>query len=222
MGSPSCGVRERGEKVRIWRRGWRPCCTSMAIGLSSSIRQPRGSQVRWRTGQGGGGRHWVRRYRHRCDGAASQADDPVTQCQAFRSVGCDRSGSLRRFTADVSDATSGGAESPLLSAQNCPTGKSVARCQILLSIPSQENIPLKPSANQRHNSARLTQERGGSRSLRTLRWARELRLTSVAEAYGEIVRSSQETTIAIMRLEIHLRLRDRRCRPQHQLALEDR
>ena len=24
MGSPSCGVRERGEKVRIWRRGWRP------------------------------------------------------------------------------------------------------------------------------------------------------------------------------------------------------
>ena len=45
-------------------------------------------------------------------------------------------------------------------------------------------------ANQKYNSARLTRMRGGSRSSRTcggMRWTRRLRLTSVADADGEVV-----------------------------------
>src|SRR5438034_10293298 len=44
--------------------------------------------------------------------------------------------------------------------------------------------------NHRHNSARLTADEGRSRSSRTcseMRWTRELQLTCVAQAYGEVV-----------------------------------
>jgi hypothetical protein len=57
-------------------------------------------------------------------------------------------------------------------------------------LPFAKIFRLTCRANQSHNSARLTRLRGGSRSSRTcgeMRWTRELRLTCVAQAYGEVV-----------------------------------
>ena len=60
-----------------------------------------------------------------------------------------------------------------------------------LSSPFRKNIPLNVSgANQLHNSARLTADEGrwpSSRTCGEMRWTRELRLTCVAQAYGEVV-----------------------------------
>jgi hypothetical protein len=68
----------------------------------------------------------------------------------------------------------------------CPTGKSAKVCPALpIKI-----FRLTRRANQWFNSARLTQMRGGSRSSRTrgeMRWTRRPRLTSVADADGEVV-----------------------------------
>src|SRR5258705_13757529 len=66
------------------------------------------------------------------------------------------------------------------------TGKSVKACP-----PVREKIfRLTCRANQSHNSARLTADEGRWPSSRTrgeMRWTRELRLTCVAQAYGEVV-----------------------------------
>jgi hypothetical protein len=73
----------------------------------------------------------------------------------------------------------------------CPTGKSLADYQNPLVQPLLQKYFASPrGANQGHNSARLTQERGGSRSSRTLRWDAvdaDVTKTNVADADGEVV-----------------------------------
>src|SRR6266852_2554996 len=66
------------------------------------------------------------------------------------------------------------------------TGKSPKVCPPLRA----KIFRLTRRANQWFESARLTRTRGGSRSSRTcggMRWTRELRLTSVTRADGEVV-----------------------------------
>src|SRR6476660_8787960 len=56
--------------------------------------------------------------------------------------------------------------------------------------PESKIFCFRSHANHRHNSACLTADEGRSRSSRTrgeMRWTRELRLTCVARAYGEVV-----------------------------------
>src|SRR5215207_11475315 len=66
------------------------------------------------------------------------------------------------------------------------SGKSPKTCP----VPFTKIFRLTCRANHLHNSARLTADEGRSRSSRTrgeMRWTRELRLTCVAQAYGEVV-----------------------------------
>src|SRR6266404_2736133 len=66
------------------------------------------------------------------------------------------------------------------------TGKSAKVCP----APFAKIFRLTCRANHRHNSARLTADEGRWPSSRTrgeMRWTRELRLTCVAQAYGEVV-----------------------------------
>ena len=66
------------------------------------------------------------------------------------------------------------------------TGKSPKTCPALRA----EIFCFRSHANQSHNCARLTADEGRSRSSRTcgeMRWTQELRLTCVAQAYGEVV-----------------------------------
>jgi hypothetical protein len=70
--------------------------------------------------------------------------------------------------------------------QNNTTGKSLKTCPaVRVKI-----FCFRSPANQSHNSARLTAEEGrwpSSRTCGEMRWTRELRLTCVAQAYGEVV-----------------------------------
>src|SRR6266516_5395278 len=66
------------------------------------------------------------------------------------------------------------------------TGKSQKTCPALPA----KIFRLTFRANQLHNPARLTADEGRWPSSRTrgeMRWTRELRLTCVAQAYGEVV-----------------------------------
>jgi hypothetical protein len=66
------------------------------------------------------------------------------------------------------------------------TGKSVKTCPAI----REKIFRLTCRANQSHNSARLTADEGRWPSSRTrgeMRWTRELRLTCVAQTYGEVV-----------------------------------
>jgi len=70
--------------------------------------------------------------------------------------------------------------------QTGTTGKSVKTCP----APFVKIFCFRSHANHRHNSARLTADEGRWPSSRTrgeMRWTRELRLTCVARAYGEVV-----------------------------------
>src|SRR3954471_6154626 len=69
---------------------------------------------------------------------------------------------------------------------DCPTGKSPKVCPALRT----KIFCFRSHANQSHNSACLTADEGRWPSSRTrgeMRWTRELRLTCVAQAYGEVV-----------------------------------
>src|SRR5438309_10933807 len=66
------------------------------------------------------------------------------------------------------------------------SGKSVKTCPALFA----KIFRLTCNPNQSHNSACLTADEGrwpSSRRRGEMRWTRELRLTSVADAYGEVV-----------------------------------
>jgi hypothetical protein len=66
------------------------------------------------------------------------------------------------------------------------TGKSVKTCPVLRA----KIFRFRRRPNQPHNSACLTADEGRWPSSRTrgeMRWTRELRLTCVAQAYGEVV-----------------------------------
>ena len=66
------------------------------------------------------------------------------------------------------------------------TGKSPKTCPVLFA----KIFRLTSRPNHRHNSARLTADEGrwpSSRTCGEMRWTRELRLTCVAQAYGEVV-----------------------------------
>src|SRR3954470_4126335 len=66
------------------------------------------------------------------------------------------------------------------------TGKSPKTCR----VPRAKIFRFRSHPNQPHNSARLTADEGRWPSSRTrgeMRWTRELRLTCVARAYGEVV-----------------------------------
>jgi hypothetical protein len=70
--------------------------------------------------------------------------------------------------------------------QNNPTGKSLKPCPVL----PRKIFHLTSDPNHRLIWLVSPDERGGSRSSRTrggMRWTRKLRLTSVADAYGESV-----------------------------------
>src|SRR6266508_4268961 len=74
--------------------------------------------------------------------------------------------------------------------QNNTTGKSPKTCPALRA----KIFRLTCRPNQRHNSARLTADEGRWPSSRTrgeMRWTRELRLTCVARACGEVVWSGR-------------------------------
>src|SRR5215208_4459548 len=69
---------------------------------------------------------------------------------------------------------------------DCPTGKSPKVCPALHA----KIFCFRSHANHRHNSACLTADEGrwpSSRTCGEMRWTRELRLTCVARAYGEVV-----------------------------------
>jgi len=66
------------------------------------------------------------------------------------------------------------------------TGKSVKTCPVRRT----KIFRLTRRPNQPHNSVRLTADEGrwpSSRACGEMRWTRELRLTCVAQAYGEVV-----------------------------------
>src|ERR1700750_200611 len=66
------------------------------------------------------------------------------------------------------------------------TGKSPKTCR----VPRTKIFRFRPHPNQSRNSARLTADEGRWPSSRTrgeMRWTRELQLTCVAQAYGEVV-----------------------------------
>jgi hypothetical protein len=75
--------------------------------------------------------------------------------------------------------------------QKLPDGQITCRLSKSLVQPLAQKYFASPRrANQGHNSARLTQERGGSRSSRTLRWDAvdaDVTKTNVADADGEVV-----------------------------------
>src|SRR4029453_17247487 len=82
------------------------------------------------------------------------------------------------------------AQSRCIAAANQHDGQITSDFQKSCQVRNQKIFCFRSHPNQPHNSACHTADEGRSRTSRTrgeMRWTRELRLTCVARAYGEVV-----------------------------------